>query len=213
MTVRLPNGGTFAIASAYGAAITVTAITNANPAVATATAHGLSNGDVIEVTSGWSKLNNRVVEVANVTANTFELVGIKTTSTTAYPAGSGTGSVREVTTFVQIAQILSTNTSGGEQQYATAQFLESDEAIELPTNKSPRRLTLSIADDATLPGYIVATEANEDRLTRAIKFTLPDGGRIYYNGFVTINETPTTTANEVMSVEMNVAIQGRTIRY
>lgn len=212
-TVSLPNGGTFAIASAYGSNITVTAITNANPAVATATAHGLSNGDIIEVTSGWAKLNNRIVRVANVTANTFELEGINTTSTISYPAGAGTGTVRAATTFVQLAQILNTNTSGGEQNFAAYQFLESDESSEIPTNKSPRRLTLSLADDPTLPGYIEAAEANEDRLVRAVRFSLPSGSKIYYNGFVTVNETPSTTTNEIMAVEMTLAIQGRATRY
>lgn len=213
MSVKLPNGGSFAIASAYGSAITVTGITNANPAVATATAHGLSNGDVIEVTSGWSKLNNRVVRVANVTANTFELEGIDTSSTTAYPAGTGIGSVREVTAFAQLSQVLNTSTSGGEQQFTSYQFLESDQESQIPTNKSAMTLTLTLADDPTLPGYIEAAKANEDRLQRAVRFALSGGGFIFYNGFVTVNETPSTTVNEVMSVQMTISLQGRVTRY
>jgi hypothetical protein len=213
MAVKLPNGGTFAIASAYGSSITITALSNANPAVATATAHGLSNGDIIEVSSGWAKLNNRPVRVVGVTANTFNLEGIDTTSTTAYPAAGGTGTVRKVNTFVQLAQILSTATSGGEQQFTTYQFLESDEASEIPTNKSPRRLTLSLADDPTLPGYIEAAKANEDRLQRVIRFSLPNGSVIYYNGYVSVNETPSTTQNELMAVELTLALQGRATRY
>lgn len=213
MSVKLPNGGTFAIASAYGSALTVSAITNANPGVATSTAHGLSNGDIVEVTSGWSKLTNRVVRVSGVTADTFNLEGIDTSSTTSYPAGSGAGSARKVTTFVQLAQILNTSTSGGEQNFATYQFLESDESSEIPTNKSPRRLVLSLADDPTLAGYVEAAKANEDRLVRAVKFALPGGSSIYYNGFVSVNETPSTTQNEVMAVEMTLAMQGRATRY
>lgn len=213
MGVKLPNGGTFAIASAYGSKIDVTAITNANPAVATATGHGLSNGDVVEFTSGWSKLTNRIVRVANVTANSFELEGIDTTSTAAYPAGGGVGSVREVQSFVQLAQILSTATNGGEQQFTTYQFLEADEESQIPTNKSARSLVLTLADDPTLPGYIEAAKANEDRLQRAIRFALPGSGFIFYNGFVSVNETPTTTQNEVMSVQMTLSMQGRATRY
>ena len=49
----VPTGTLFSVATTFGSAITVTAVTNANPAVCTATAHGLSNGDLIEVTSGW----------------------------------------------------------------------------------------------------------------------------------------------------------------
>lgn len=213
MSVKLPNGGTFAIASAYGSNITVTALSNANPAVATATAHGLANGDIVEVNSGWAKLNNRICRVIGVTANTFNLEGIDTASTASYPASGGTGYVRKVTTFAQLAQVLSTTTSGGEQQFASYQFLESDEASEIPTNKSPRRLVLSLADDPTLPGYIEAAKANEDRLQRAIRFSLPGGGFIYYNGYVSVNETPSTTQNEVMAVQLTLAMQGRATRY
>ena len=213
MAVKLPNGGTFAIASAYGSNITVTAITNANPAVATSTAHGLANGDIVEVTSGWAKLNNRVVRVANITANTFELEGINTASTSAYAAGSGTGTVRKATTFVQLSQVLNTATSGGEQQFATFQFLEADQESQIPTNKSAMSLTLTVADDPTLPGYIEAVKANEDRLVRAVRFSLANGSFIYYNGFVSINETPSTTQNEVMSVQATISVQGRVTRY
>lgn len=213
MAVKLPNGGTFAIASAYGSVINVTALTNANPAVATAAGHGLSNGDIIEVTSGWSKLNNRPVRVANVTANTFELENIDTSSTTAYPAGGGVGSVRKVNSFVQLAQVLDTGTSGGEQQFVQYQFLEADQESNIPTTKSAMTLTLTLADDDTLPGYKEAVKANEDRLMRVVRFALPGGSTIYYNGFVSVNETPSTTQNQVMSVQATIALQGRVTRY
>lgn len=213
MGVKLPNGGTFEIASAYAAPITVTALTNANPAVATATAHGLSNGDIIEVTSGWAKLNNRVVRVANVTANTFDLEGIDTSDTTAYSAGGGTGSVREITTFVQLAQVMSVQTTGGEQQFVNYQFLEDDEESQIPTNKSARGLTMTMGDDPTLPGYIEASKANEDRNLRAIKFNVPGGSKILYNGYVSVNETPSANLNEIMSVQLTLSMRGRATRY
>ena len=80
MSVRLPNGGLFAIASAYAAPVVITGITNANPAVVSASAHGFVEGDIVEMTSGWSKLNNRVVRVGAVTAGTFEIEGLDASS-------------------------------------------------------------------------------------------------------------------------------------
>ncbi|KGK92249.1 hypothetical protein NB04_27650, partial [Pseudomonas syringae pv. tomato] len=97
MGFRLPNGATLQIASAYGAAIPVTALSNANPTVATAAAHGLSDGDIIAVTSGWTRLNDRAARVDNSLSGTFELEKINTVNVQPYPAGSGAGSVREVT--------------------------------------------------------------------------------------------------------------------
>ena len=60
MSVSLPNGAAIYIASGYGSAKTVSALTNASPAAATSTSHGLSDGTFIEVTSGWSRANGNV---------------------------------------------------------------------------------------------------------------------------------------------------------
>jgi len=202
MAVSLPNGALIHIGSAYGSALTVTAITNAAAAVATSTAHGLSNGDYVTLSSGWSRLNNRTFRVANVAANTFELEGIDTTDTNVYPAGSGIGSARKVTTWTQIQQVLTTGTSGGEQQFTDYQFLESDSATSIPTFKSPARLTVSVADDPTLAGFIAAKKANDDRAPRALRLSLPNGAKICYYAFVSMASSPSLTVNEVMALEM-----------
>lgn len=55
--------------------VSISSITNANPAVVTAVGHGYQNGDVIffDNISGMTELNNNYYIAANVTANTFEL--------------------------------------------------------------------------------------------------------------------------------------------
>lgn len=57
------------------AAKTITGITNANPGVVTATAHGFSNGDWVKVSGvvGMNNINGETFVVAGVTANTFQL--------------------------------------------------------------------------------------------------------------------------------------------
>lgn len=214
MAVSLPNGATVAVASAYGSAVTISAITNANPAVATSTAHGLLEGDIIEVTSGWSKLNSKVVRVGTVAdANTFQLEGINSTSTAAYPAGSGTGSAREITGFQQITQVLESSSAGGEQQFATYSFLEQDFESQIPTVKSAMSLTMRIADDATLPHYPVLEVANDDREPRGLRVSLPSGSKIFYNTYVSLNKTPTLTKNEVMGLALSFALLNEPVRY
>ncbi len=202
MAVTLPNGSLIHIGSAYGSSLTVSAITNASTAVATSTAHGLSNGDYVVFSSVWSRLNIRTFRVAAVTANTFELEGIDTTSVTTYPTGSGIGSVRKVTTWTQIQQVLSSTTSGGEQQFTDYQFLESDAAVRIPTFKAPAQLTLSVADDPTLAGYIAARAANDDRAPRALRLSVPNGAKIAYYAFISMAASPSLTVNEVMALEM-----------
>lgn len=212
MSVQVPNGTIFAIASGYGSPVTVTALSNASEAVATAT-NTFSNGDFVEVTSGWSRLTNKVVRLKTVSGSGFTLEGIDTSNTTIYPAGAGTGTVRKVTGFTQIAQVLSSNTSGGEQQFTTYQFVEADAQKQIPTFKTPQTLTLSIADDAAQPGFIALGVANDDRAQRAIRATLPSGSLILYNGYCSLNRTPTMTVNEIMACQATVSMLAEAVRY
>lgn len=68
---------------------TITGITQANPAVVTATAHGFTNGDAVTITGvvGMTEVNGNSYTVANATANTFELSGTNSTGFTAYASG------------------------------------------------------------------------------------------------------------------------------
>jgi len=213
VTAQVPNGTIISLASGYGSALTTTIVTNANPAVVTSTAHGLSNGDYVELTSGWSRINNKIARVANKTTDTFELEGFNTTSTSVYPAGGGLGSVRKITGFTQLSQILTSSSNGGEQQFATFQYLEGDFQNRIPTIKNAAGLTFTVADDPTLAGYILASTANDDRLPRAVKALLASGAIILYNCYISLNRTPTLTVNEVMASEVTLSMLNEPVRY
>jgi hypothetical protein len=214
MAVSLPNGAIVAIASGYGTAKTISAVTNANPAVATfEAAHNIIEGDFIEVTSGWSRLTDKIVRAGTVSTNDVQLAGIDTTLTSIYAAGTGIGSAREISGWTQITQILQSSSNGGEQQFLEYQFLEADAQKRIPTFKSAAGLTFSIADDPTLAGYIACATANDDRLPRAIRVTLPNGAIILYNAYVSLNKTPTLTVNELMAVEVTLSLLNEPVRY
>lgn len=213
MSVSLPNGSIVAIASGYGSPVTVSAITNANPGVATATAHGFADGDYIEVTSGWSRLTDKIVRVDAPATDSFSLEGINTTSTTIYPSGGGAGSAREITGWTQLSQILDSSSTGGEQQFTEYQFLEADAQKRIPTFKSAAGITFTIADDPALAGYILAKEANDDREPRAVRITLPNGGILLYNAYISLSVIPSLTVNEVMGVEVTLSLLSEPVRY
>jgi hypothetical protein len=86
-----------------GAAKTITGITKANPAVVTSASHGFTNGDKVWIKNvlGMTEINTTALttayEVANVAANTFELVGVNSTAYTAYTSG---GTVQKVAAAV-----------------------------------------------------------------------------------------------------------------
>lgn len=213
MAAKLPDGAIVSLATTYATVLTVSGITNAVTAVATSTAHTLVNGDLVTLVSGWSNLNNRVVRVSGVTANTFNLEGIDTSSTTLYPAGSGGGTAQKISAFTQISQILDFTTSGGEQNFATFSFLEQNFETQIPTITSAQSVTISIADDPVLAGYIALKAANDARAIRALRLTLPDNSLILYQGYCSFNESPVLTKGSVMSVSATFSLQSRPVRY
>lgn len=215
MAVQVANGSIVAIENGSAVAVVVSAISNATQGVATTSAaHGLAVGDIAEVTSGWSRLTNKIIRVGAVpTATTFTLEGIDTTNTSIYPAGGGAGTVAKVTGFTQLPQILNSSSSGGEQQFLEFQFLEADAQQRIPTFKNAAGLTFTVADDPLLPGQQLARIANDDRLPRAIRVTLANGGILLYNAYVSIGAIPTLTVNELLAVEVSLSLLGTPTRY
>jgi hypothetical protein len=203
-----------AIGSTYGATKNLTAFTNANPGVATLEAtHGIIVGDIFEVTSGWSRANGNVYRASVVATNDVSVEGLNTTSTANFPAGSGVGTVREVTAWTQISQILQTSTEGGEQQFVTYSFLEDSSEHQIPTTKTPTVFKLTIGDDASLAHYAILAAADADRLQRVVRVLLPSGSPIYFSAYVTLRKTPTLTKNEVMGLQVTLSLINETTRY
>lgn len=213
MSVSLPNGSLVAISSGYGSAKTVSAITNANPGVASSTAHGFANGDILEVTSGWSRLTDKIVRVASSFTDSFGLEGIDTSATSVYASGGGAGSARKITGWTQLAQITNSASSGGEQQFLDYQFLESDAAKRIPTFKNPAGVTFTIADDPSLPGYVLAKAANDDRVPRAVRITLSNGAILLYNAYISLSTIPSLTVNQLMTIEVTLSLTAEPVRY
>jgi len=212
MSVSLPNGATVAIATGYSASSAITAVSNANPAVATVTGGAVTTGDILVVKSGWSRLNDRVVRAA-AGGPAVTLEGINTTNVATYPAGTGLGSLVEVTGWQQITQILETSSSGGEQQFVTYEFLEDDAQHQIPTVKSPVSFKFKIADDASLAHYAILDAADLSRTPQAVRLMLPNGSVIYWNAYVTLSRTPTLTKNEVMGMEVTMSLVSEVTRY
>ena len=213
MAISLPNGALVAIAATYGAAKTNTAVSNAAEAVmAMAAGHSFATGDIVEVTSGWSRLTDKVVRVT-VVADNATIDDYDTSSTSIYPALGGVGTAREILTWTQLSQILSSTSNGGDQQFLEYQLLEADAKKRIPSFKNPSGLSFLIADDPTLAGYILASAANDDRLQRAVRITLPSGSLLYYNAYISLNKTPTLTVNEIMACEVTLSLLNEPVRY
>lgn len=213
MAISLPNGALVAIASGYSAATaTFTSVSNAAPPAVLVT-NTFATGDFVEVTSAWSRLTNKIVRLASASGTGFSLEGVDTSLTTIYPAAGGLGTARKVTGWTQLSQILSSSSDGGTQNFLEYQLLEGDSQKRIPTVKTASGMTFSVADDPTLAGYILASQANDDRLPRAVRITLPSGAVILYNAFISLNKVPSLTVNELMAVEVTMSMLAEPVRY
>ena len=214
MSVSLPNGSTVAIASGYGSANAFSTISNATEAVISDADHTFVNGDIVEITSGWVRLNNRIARVKSVSAGvSYTLEGVDTSNTTRFPPGGGAGSARKVSGFQQITQILGSNSNGGEQQFKSYKLLEEGEERRIPTSKSARGYSFEVADDTAQPHYAILTAADEDRAPRAIRLAFANGGYSYMNCYVTMNPEPTLTVDEIMALEVTLSLLAKSTRY
>lgn len=193
MAITLAVGTTVAIASAYAATKNMTAITNATSAVATLEAsHGVAVGEYVEITSGWDRLNGRIARASNVVTNDVTLLNIDTSSTARYPAGTGTGSVREISTWTTIGQITSEiAVTGGEQQFADITTLADNIRKQIPTQRNPIQVTLPLFDDPTLSFVAVVRAAADSATATAVRFVYPNGSILVANAYWSLQEVPT----------------------
>ena len=214
MAITLAVGTTVAIASTYGTSKTMSAITNASEAVATLEAsHGVIATDILEITSGLQRLTNRIVRAKTVSTNDVTLEGINTSSTTNYPAGSGAGSVREITAWTDIGQLTrDISISGGEQQFADVTTLTDVLDQQVPTRRSAISIALPIYFDAAL-AYVTTVRAAADSATpTAVRFVFPNGTKIYANAYWTYQDFP-TIEGDTLRGRIDLALRGASTLY
>jgi hypothetical protein len=178
------------IASTYGAVKSMTAITNANPAVATLEAsHGVIVGDVIELTSGWGKLDGRLVRVSVVDTNDVSLEGIDTTSTADYPAGTGAGSIREITAFTEITQRTPEfNITTGTVTYADTTDLKDTEERKIPVRRGASQISIPGYYDPSQAWVPYAQAASDTSVGTGLRIRWPDGSFFYANAYWSLSD-------------------------
>jgi hypothetical protein len=161
----------------------------------------------VEVTSGWDRLNSRVVKATVVATNDVTFGGIDTSSTTRYPTGSGTGSVREISTWTNIGQITKDiQVGGGEQRYADITTLVDVIDKQIPTRRSPITVTLPLFFDNDLSYVATVRSVSETATATAVRFTYPDGTVLVANAYWSYQEVPTIQDDTLRgSIDMTFA--------
>lgn len=201
MSLKFPNGAVFGISTAIAAAIAATAVSNANPAVATVPTGSVDENDVLVVLSAWAEANNIATRAGDVTtgaSDSVPLLGLDTTDTTVFETGKAAAKVMVASEFVDFSQQGEVSTSGGDQQFWTGQFLEGSRQISVPTIKNAKTFTIPLYFDPKLPWYAAAKAADRKREPVVLRCKLPDGDVIYRYGYFSFDPDPTTSVNNPM---------------
>ncbi|KAF1043061.1 MAG: hypothetical protein GAK35_02381 [Herbaspirillum frisingense] len=213
-TYTLPDGSQVSLAATLDDAIPTSAVSNAVEAVATVPASSdLAAGDIVVVESAWLKLGKVIARVKDYSGTSVTLEGIDTTDTQQFPTGGGAGSLQKVLTWAVLPQITAFDSAGGDQNFATVEFLDDDQQRQIPTTKSPQTVSVTMADDPTAPHNAVLKKADARHAIRPLRLALPNGSKIFYNGYVSYNATPTLTKGNIMTTKASLGLVSRPTRY
>ncbi len=211
---QVPTGSTFYVATAFSPVKTVSSVSNATEAVATSTAHGFSNGDIVEMSSGWGRLHLRAFRVKSVTADTFTLEGADTTNTSFFPTGTGAGSARKVSTFQQVTTVMNPSASGGEPKNVTYKFVESD--IEFNINDGFTATSYSMdldADSIGTAGYTALKALTDVQTNTILKVQTRSGSILFVPCTVALNEAVSFQDGQINRVKASFNGSQRATRY
>ena len=213
MAYFFPEGSKFYFSQDFATAKTITALSNASPAVATATSHGYSDGDEVILTSGWEDATDTVYKVDSLTADTFGVTGLNATDTDFYSAGTGTGSAQKVSSWTEIPQVLTIATSGGDARFTTINPIARRNAINIPTGFNATSITLTLGHDPANANYQTMLDISRTLSKVAFKMVLSGGAVTYGYGYMSVSEAPSLNVNQANSVTAALTLLGRSISY
>ncbi|EGT5706147.1 phage tail protein [Cronobacter sakazakii] len=215
MGFALPNGAHVYLASDYGSPVSFKDATNAESVVITVDdASDLKAGDIVHINCNWSGINNAIAKIESVNDKAVTLRNINTTNTNKYAAGGGTGSIRKVTKWTELPQIVEVSKSGGDQNTTQIQFLSDDRQRNLNTYKSAVSQTYSIAHDSSLPVYALLRQLDEREETVAAYMYVPKAKENrYWAATASFDDTPSTAVNNVETVSVVLNLQSQAMTF
>lgn len=191
--------------TALGAPISVDAISNANPAVADADAHGLLLGDtVLFRAKGVPLFSVAVLRVGAVTTDTFVLEGINGAELV-----GATDIVVEKVTFGASADVITeVSAAGGEASDVLIQTIHPGGSYNRPGKATPLVYTFGALWVPSDPVLVAFAEAQRTGALRAVRFTFADGTVALFAGYPSASRVPTGSAGAAVTTPAKVSARG-----
>lgn len=213
MGYSFPEGSSQQFSQTFASAKTITILTNADPAVATCVGHGLTTTDEILLNSGWEDADATVFKATVLTADTFSIEGLDSSDTGFFPAGSGVGTFQKISTWIAMPQVLTIGSSGGDPKFTDVAPLAKRNGIKLPVGFNATSITLSLGHDASNANYKTMVKIGRALKKVAFKQVLNGGAVTYGYGYMSVSEMPKLNNGQVNTVDVAMALLGRSISY
>ncbi len=206
------SGLVISMQSVIAAKVTVDSITNANPGVLAATAHGLVDGDLILLRAeGMVEVNERVYEVVNSTVNDFELKNVDTGSvgidTTAFKVFSS-GSFEKLTMGISMSGVQEFTGQGGEVKFEDSTTVNDLRDKQFVVGSTPFSYNLTLQWDASDPAQKAMMAAFELLESRAFRITWPDGRAASFYGTIGFPGFPGGARQGITTTPAAIAMNG-----
>lgn len=211
---RTPTGTVHSVATALATAKTVTGVTNAAEAVVSSVAHGFSVSDIVLIYSGWGRLNFRAFRIKTVLTDSFVLEGADTTNTDLYSPGAGIGTVRKVSTWVDLDRTMNHSSSGGDAKTVNVKFIESDVEIVLNDGFNAVQRTFDMdADMIGTPAYAALKMLSATDADTVVRRRAKSGAVSLIPAKVSFNEEETLSEGQAVTVKGTFNAQNISTRY
>lgn len=212
MAAKTWSNVAIAVQSALATALTITAITKANPGVVTYTGTDPSNGDYLLLkVQGMSQVDYKVVRAANVNGggNTFEMEGVDSSTYDTFSSGTA-----EVITFGTTLSVVSgLSSSGGDFNQIDVTTIHDSVNKQIPGNANATSFNLTCNWDPADAGLIALKAAADAKAVRCVKFTFADSTKYLFAGYIGCTLSPTGSAQQKVETPVVITAYGRPTAY
>lgn len=214
--MRTNTGTITSVNTLLGAAVTVTAASNAAECVITAAGHSCVVGDIVVFFSAWGRVNYKAYRVKTVATNDLTLQLCDTSNTTLFTAGAGLGSIRRANpaNWVDLDRTMNHNTQGGDAKTINVKFTEYENEFVLNDGFTAVVRTFEMdADLIGTPGYEALRTLSDTQAVTVVRRRAKTGAFTLIPGTVSFNQEEIEADGQIVRVRGTINGQNTSTRY
>lgn len=193
------------VETALAAAKTISAISKANPAVVSSTAHGYNDGDIVLIkANGMTDVNYLVARVDNKTTDSFELEGVDSTDFDTFTSGTA----EKVTFGASANTFQDVSWSGGEAASIVISTVHTDQDYDIPGNRAPLNCSIGSLWDPADTALLAMRSFDRSKTPGCVKFTFATGATVYGCAYMSASLSPGGSAGGPVTTPVSLRFRG-----